>query len=71
MNKFTIFLWLTVCLCAQAQTSSKHGVKNPQGSGYADIAAVAQDQQRLVLYRSPTARQAGVVALYINDQYLY
>ena len=71
MNKFTIFLWLTVCLCSQAQTSSKHGVKNPQGSGYADIAAVAQDQQRLVLYRSPTARQAGVVALYINDQYLY
>jgi len=69
MNKFTIFLWLTVCLCAQAQTASKHGVKNPQGSGYADIAAVAQDQQRLVLYRSPTARQAGVVALYINDQY--
>ena len=69
MNKFTIFLWLTVCLCAQAQTPSKYGVKNPQGSGFADIAAVAQDQQRLVLYRSPTARQAGVVALYINDQY--
>jgi outer membrane protein OmpA-like peptidoglycan-associated protein/peptidyl-tRNA hydrolase len=69
MNKFTIFLWLTVCLCAQAQTAGKHGVKNPQGSGYADIAAVAQDQQRLVLYRSPTAKQVGVVALYINDRY--
>jgi outer membrane protein OmpA-like peptidoglycan-associated protein len=63
------FLWLAVCLCAQAQTSGKYGVKNPQGSGFADVAAVAQDQQRLVLYRSPTARQAGVVALYINDQY--
>lgn len=69
MNKFTIYLWLTICLCAQAQTVSKHGVKNPQGGGYADIVSVTQDQQRLVLYRSPTARQAGVVALYVNDQY--
>lgn len=69
MNKFTIFLWLAVCLCAQAQTASKYGVKNPQGNGYADIGAVTQDQQRLVLYRSPTARQAGVMALYVNDRY--
>lgn len=69
MNKFTIFLWLMVCLCVQAQTDRKPGVKNPQGKGYGDIAAVAQDQQRLVMYRSPTARQVGVVALYVNNQY--
>lgn len=69
MNKFTISLWLTFCLCTQVQAADKHDVKNPQGNSYVDIVAVAQDLQRLVLYRSPTARQAGVVALYINDQY--
>jgi outer membrane protein OmpA-like peptidoglycan-associated protein len=69
MNKLTIILWLALCLGAHAQTPHKHGVKNPLGNTYVEVAGVAPTQQRLVFYRSPTARQPGVVGLHLNGKY--
>jgi outer membrane protein OmpA-like peptidoglycan-associated protein len=69
MNKFTIFLWLATCLGAHAQTPDKHGVKTPLGDTYIEATGVAPTQQRLVFYRSPTARQPGVVGLQLNGKY--
>lgn len=69
MGKFTVFLWLAMCSVAHAQTPAKYGVKNPLGSSYQEVEGVAPTQQRLVFFRSPTARKAGVVSLYLNDKY--
>jgi len=71
MNKFTIFLWLAALSAAQAQPSPKYGVHQPLGASYTEAQYVTPSQQRLVFYRSPSARHAGVLALYLNDKYLY
>ncbi len=69
MNKFTIFLWLAALSVAQAQPSQKYGVHRPLGPDYTEAQYVAPTQQRIVIYRSPSARHAGVMALYLNDSY--
>ena len=69
MNKLTTLLLLAMCCVAHAQTLVAHGVKNPLGNTYAEPSGVELSQQRLVLYRSPTAKQPGVVSLYLNGKY--
>ena len=60
---------LAMCCAAHAQTPVTHGVKNPLGTSYIETLGVVPSQQRLVFYRSPTAKQSGVVSLHLNGKY--
>jgi len=52
-----------------AADKPKYDINKPLGDVYVANTAVADEQTRLIIYRSPSAKPSGVVTVYLGDKY--